>query len=69
MAEQAISEHNDSNSQRYECEDKTDSTTDNKIMKPKSVVPYHKNITLVEKSNMLISVCRMCQKIPRVSLH
>jgi len=46
MAGQAISEHNDSNSHRYEYKDKTDSTTDNKIMKPESVVPYHKNITL-----------------------
>jgi hypothetical protein len=55
MAGQAISEHNDSSSHRYEYKDKTDSTTDTKIKKPESVVPYHKNITLVEKSNMLIS--------------
>jgi len=48
MAGQAISKHNDSNSHRYEYKDKTYSTTDNKIMKPQSVVPYHKNITIVE---------------------
>jgi hypothetical protein len=47
--------NNDSNSHGYEHKDKTDSTSDNKIMKPESVLPYHKNITLMEKSNTLIS--------------
>ena len=47
--------NNDSNSHRYEYKDKIDSTTDNKIMKPESVLPYHKNITLMAKSNMQIS--------------
>jgi hypothetical protein len=48
MAGQAISEHNDSDSHRYEYKGKTDSAIDNKIMKPESVVQYHENITLVE---------------------
>jgi hypothetical protein len=62
MARQAISEYNESNSHKYYYKDKTDSNTDNKIMKPESVVPYNKNLTLVEKSNMLISVAECVGK-------